>query len=241
MMLDATAGNRIMWKHSNYNPPNTVFIDREIKLARPPTIFADFTLLPFRDNIFDCAIFDPPFYTRQNPEKWIFYNPERKLSKYSEDRENPTHIPSHYGCYKSKEELLINITKGQKEIARVAKRLCFRWAEGKISLWNILSCFYSWEEIHRKIWTPRRKTLTDKTPHKKRVNRNAWITFIRRKRRMIRPCYFIEGEECYLSISKRVLCEMIKGGFLDTEKVTWCDKYSQFKENHDMEENVNGV
>ena len=179
VVLDATAGNRIMWP--NKNPPLTVFMDKETRLAISPDIFADFRFCPFRNNVFDCAIFDPPFYYTLNPENWIFYNPKRKLSKYSEKRKNPTHIPTHYGCYKNKRELLINITRGQQELARVAKRLCFRWADGKgrISLWRILSCFFSWKEIYRRKWSPRKMKLSDKLRFSKRIGYNYWITMIR--------------------------------------------------------------
>lgn len=57
LMLDATADNRAMWR--NKEPPAVIFLDRELRLARPPTVFADNRYCPFRDGVFDCVIYDP--------------------------------------------------------------------------------------------------------------------------------------------------------------------------------------
>jgi len=168
-MLDATAGNRIMWPYKN--PPNVVFMDRELKLGRPPHIFADFRFCPFRENVFETVIFDPPHKITRNMPPW-WNSPE--MDKNPAGSKWPGSTKSWYGFYETKIEMLSSIYKGQKEFARIAKRLCLKWSEISVPLWNILPLFDEWEKKHEVS----RKMKTGKIPH-------FWITFIRSSLRMV--------------------------------------------------------
>ena len=71
MMLDATAGGRMMW--FDKNPDNVLFVDKRVVppgsiVQQPlwsvePDIQADFCALPFADNSFEMVVFDPPHAT----------------------------------------------------------------------------------------------------------------------------------------------------------------------------------
>ena len=157
MILDATAGNRMMWP--NKYPPNTIFLDKQIKLVRPPDIFASNEYCPFRDDIFDCVIYDPPHVAKVSPAK---------TGKFR----NPEH-PSYYGWDISKKDLLINLHKAQKEFQRLTKRLCFKWSYnptmggGKNHLWKVLPFFlHDWKIINK--WEKKKRNTT-----------TWWITFVR--------------------------------------------------------------
>jgi len=148
----------MMW--SNKFPPNTVFMDKEIRLFRSPDIFADFRHCPFRNDIFDCVIFDPPHIIRRGgPIPW-FSDPSSSL-----------HGKSWYGYFDNKIEALTSINKAQKEFSRIGKRLCFKWNESTISLWKILPFFKEWHEIYRK------EIIKDL--NKSSLAKTYWITFIR--------------------------------------------------------------
>ena len=164
MILDATASNRSMWK--NKNPKNTIFMDHELNLHRPPTLFADFKFCPFRDDIFECVIFDPPYYIRRD-NNWYFWNPEG--IKILKGRKEPV---AHYGLYRSKRELLINLANGAKEFYRISNRLCFQWGEGVLSLWQVLSLFKPWKKIFQREIIKKRGGL-------KKRSRIYWVTFVR--------------------------------------------------------------
>ena len=169
MMLDATAGHRSMWR--NKNPPNTIFIDRELALYKPPDVFADFRFCPFRDNVFECVIFDPPYYIR-NDNNWYFWNPDgKKIDKRTKDHPNPTKI-THYGLYRSKKEVLTNLIGGSREFYRISKRLCFQWGEGVFSLWQVLPLFKPWKMIYKREIIKKRAGL-------KRKSSLFWVTFVR--------------------------------------------------------------
>jgi len=150
MLLDATAGNRMMWK--NKTPPNTIFLDIEKNLSIPPDIIADNRYCPFRDNIFDCIIYDPPHYVNAPP-----WHRDPSLT-YKASRGN---WGTFYGNFKSKEEMFSSIYKAQKEFLRISKRLCLKWSEVRVSLWNVLVFFKDWIEINRV-----------------KTNNYYWITFI---------------------------------------------------------------
>ena len=150
MMRDATAGARMMWP--NKNPPYTVFLDRNTDGPVPPHIYGDYRRLPFRDDVFDCVIFDPPHAARNKQYKKFNWT----------NREHP----SYYGWDITKTELLSGIAKAQKEIARVSKRLCFKWGEVDWTLWQILPLFRPWKEINRKL------TNAGRVP-------TWWVTFVR--------------------------------------------------------------
>ncbi len=154
-MLDATAGNRMIWGENKYND-NTVFMDIETRLARPPDVFGSSTHCPFREDVFNCVLFDPPWGINMPP--W--------WSK-------PESLGNNYGNFKTKRALLSYIHKSQKEFARLSPRLCLKWGERNVSLWKILAFFKSnWKEIFRR-----------ETGGIKSKTKNYWVTMVLRSSR----------------------------------------------------------
>ena len=151
MILDATAGNRMMWK--NKNPPLTVFMDKEIRLQNPPDVFGVWEHCPFRDDVFLSVIFDPPHKFNRSCGFWA--EPDS---------------PNYYGADIRREKLISGIYHGTKEFLRIAKRLCLKWCDDEISLWKILGLVdKGWKEILRK--------KDDKI--RAHGNSTWWITYIR--------------------------------------------------------------
>ena len=121
----------------NKNPPNTIFLDKEIGLARPPHVFGEWRYLPFKDNSFDCIMFDPPHL--------IFMGPKSM-------HRNPQDTRGWWGInWPNRMTLLRTIVGAQREFARVAKRLIFKWGEsrdgGKVD--KLIPLFSKWQEIYR--------------------------------------------------------------------------------------------
>ena len=148
MILDATAGNRTMWKHKNTE--NIIYIDIEKKLERKPTIFTDNTNTPFLSGIFDTIFYDPPHGWG---DKTIWYAYKHRSKEYFEkwgDRK----IPRYYGTdkYKSRSELVAHIYHAQKEFYRILKDdglLWLKWNEYSIPLARLLTFFGDWRELMR--------------------------------------------------------------------------------------------
>lgn len=161
MILDATAGSRQMWP--NKNPPHVVFMDKNIHAFIPPHIFASNEYCPFRDHVFGCVLFDPPHAGKGKTSiklKWA----------------DPTNR-NYLGLDTTKQKILINIYKAQKEFQRLTNRLCFKWSwnpkMGKsrgTPLENVLPFFKDWKVIHKKEWKNRTATAS------------YWITFVRSSR-----------------------------------------------------------
>ena len=163
-MLDATAGNRMIWP--NKHPPNVVFMDKEFSLDFPPHIFGDFRHPPFREDVFDCVLFDPPHSWTMPP--WMLDPKRRKRKEFK--KHNPKYkdsARSWYGVFKSKRDLLSSINEAQKAFSRLAPRLCLKWSELSVSLWKILPFFTKWKRVH----TLERKSKYARLPH-------FWVTFI---------------------------------------------------------------
>ena len=134
MILDVTAGNRHLWK--NKNPDQVIFLDEEIRLRIPPHIFSVWRYLPFRDNSFDCIIFDPPHVFSLTSQ----FNKDPKAKPHGQKK-----IPGWYGAFKSRIDALTQIFHAQKEFSRVAPRMCFKWNEASLSLWNVIGLFDCWK------------------------------------------------------------------------------------------------
>ncbi|MDD5263883.1 MAG: hypothetical protein PHU43_03505, partial [Candidatus Bipolaricaulis sp.] len=71
MILDVTAGYRIMWG-KNRDDPNVIFIDqrREVK----PTIIAVWAYLPIRSEVIQGAVDDPPHMLYESKGKPMGFN-----------------------------------------------------------------------------------------------------------------------------------------------------------------------
>ena len=147
-ILDATAGNRMMWK--NKMPPDVIFMDKETRLRIPPHVFATWEKLPFRDNAFSLIIFDPPHYAGFGKNS-IHKDPSGE---------------SWLGEFGNKRKLMRAIVNASKEFSRTSKRLCLKWCEsywgyfekttGRYrkrnetpTLWKVLGALYSWREVFR--------------------------------------------------------------------------------------------
>ena len=148
MILDATAGNRTMWKHKNTE--NIIYIDIEKKLERKPTIYADNTNTPFLSGIFATIFYDPPFIIRKG-EGTFFSRPG--TSKRVQKTMGLGGF-SFYGVgrYTTKQALIAHIYRAEKEFTRILKDdgvLWLKWNETDISLNRILSLFTDWHELLR--------------------------------------------------------------------------------------------
>ena len=150
MFLDASAGNRMMWRRKDH--PLFVFMDKNPLLQVPPDILAVWEYLPFRDGVFKTAFLDPPHKFNRSSGFWA----------------EPS-SPNYYGADIRREKLVSGIYHGTRELLRVAKRLCFKWCDDEISLQRILSLIpKGWKEINR--WKD------DKI--RAHGNSTWWITFI---------------------------------------------------------------
>jgi len=148
MILDATAGNRVIWRLKN--PPNVIFLDVETRLPRKPDIYADNRLMPFRNEVFDMIIFDPPFSWGEEFGVYNRYVNEKRRIEESKGTKPFT----YYGAdkYKSRGELISAIYKTQVELSRVLKSdgvLMLKWGEVDIPLTNVLTVFQGWMEMMR--------------------------------------------------------------------------------------------
>ena len=141
-----TAGNRGLWSGCNVDVSQVVFLDRELKLKTPPDVFADHRYLPFRDDVFEVAIYDPPFMARRNPpQKWN----DPTEAEYVNNR---GFVASNkwWGMPKTTSELWGTIHRAQQELNRVTGRICLKWGEIDYTLWKVLPFFKNWREIHRQ-------------------------------------------------------------------------------------------
>ena len=158
--LDSTAGNRVIWNCKT--PPDWIFCDREIKLGLSPDVFCDNRYLPFRDNVFQCAIYDPPY---QWGDKLWARDPKGKTEGGSKW--------SWYGTYKNKRDLIQNLIKASRELYRVSMRLCFKWCEFALPLSNIISLFIPpWIIFQQKGHNSKKQTSKNQT---------WWVTMVRTK------------------------------------------------------------
>lgn len=116
-ILDATAGYRGMWFDKDH--PDTVFID--IRPETRPGIIADNTQLPFKDETFDMAIYDPP-HIKGGPTHWCSKKyGTRKPTTFKRD---------------------IRLAAG--ELLRVLRHegiLIFKWSTHDIALSTVLKLF----------------------------------------------------------------------------------------------------
>lgn len=125
-ILDMCCGSRMFW----FDKDNTdvEFVDiRQFYEELPtghvidvnPTTVADFRNLPFEDNSYHLAVFDPPHLLHAGDNSWL----AKKYGKLNQD------------TWKQ------DITKGFDEAMRVLKpygTLVFKWNEEQISLPEIL-------------------------------------------------------------------------------------------------------
>ena len=145
-ILDATAGNRSIWKtkESSY----VIWIDIEKELEFKPDRFLDCTQTDFPNNYFHTIVFDPPHLFGVKKNTTIFSTPSKERS----DKNWPQHkrrYPRYYGSdkYKTKTDLLNFVYRSQKEFYRIIMcggLLWIKWNECIISFNEVLALFKNW-------------------------------------------------------------------------------------------------
>lgn len=128
VILDACCGSRMFW--FDRKNPKVVFMDNRTeeqtlcdgrKLEIKPDVVGDFRHIPYPDNTFYLAIFDPPHLLRAGPKSWL----AAKYGKLSPDWQE-------------------DLKQGFAECIRVLKpngTLVFKWNETQIKLSEILHLF----------------------------------------------------------------------------------------------------
>ena len=128
-ILDATCGSRMIWFDKQH--PDALYMDnRELTdilcdgrtLNIHPDIVADFRAMPFADNTFHLAIFDPPHLLSAGRDSWL---------------------AKKYGLL-DRVTWKDDIRQGFRECMRVLKpngTLIFKWNEDQVPLREVLKCF----------------------------------------------------------------------------------------------------
>ena len=149
-ILDATAGNRNIWKTKESS--NVIWIDIEKELEFKPDILLDCTKTHFPDNYFFSIFFDPPHDYGLKKNHRIHTTPSKKVAdeKWDYGRTYTT----YYGWdkYNSQTQLLSFIHKAQNEFYRILKdngMLWLKWCEIKLPLYKILPFFKKWNQMMR--------------------------------------------------------------------------------------------
>ena len=144
MILDATSGYRGIWFDKNRN--DVVYVDRRRDVK--PTIIADFTKLPFKDECFDLEIFDPP---------------QQAFGAKSE-------MAKRYGCFKFT-VICAMVKEAAKELYRVLKQGCFlnfkwntvheKWLFDTVKLEKVIGYFSMFDPLVGQRTAKRGGTRTD--------------------------------------------------------------------------------
>jgi len=173
LILDATAGNRTMWKHKTSD--SIIYIDLERKLKHKPTIFADNTNTPFLSSSFDTIFFDPPHdYGRDDSDILGMSRIQKKYAKKTEKR-----LHSYYGWkyVPTRVEMIKLLYNAQKEFHRILKNdglLWLKWCELKFTIDRVLAIFHEWTELLRVPVTS--------TSHTMGQAQTYWICLTKEKR-----------------------------------------------------------
>jgi len=143
-VLDATAGNRHIWKGDmptlELRDEHIIFADIELELKVPPDIFCDNTRLPFRNKVFDEIIYDPPHHQFGSSD--LFGDPKERKGSF-------------WGNFKSKKHLKQLLKGGSRELHRVLKLegdLHVKWCESPVT-WTTVSKYF------RKLWQLKKYTV----------------------------------------------------------------------------------
>jgi len=172
VILDATAGNRTMWKEKDH--PDIIYIDMERELEVPPTLFCDNTKTPFLNDTFDTIFWDPP-------HMWGVYNRTFSKPNFAEQKKilpNKRSMDPYYGIdkYASQWQLKVHLRKAEEEFNRILKPegiLWLKWNECSIPLRNILLLLEKWDTIMRI------KQSSTKNPMGK--HNTYWVAMIHKK------------------------------------------------------------
>ena len=149
-LLDATAGNRMIWAHVGKKSDYVVFMDKEPNLAIPPDVLAVWGHLPFRDQVFSCVIFDPP---------------HSRFGKNSMHQDTKGH--RWWGNLSKRWQT--DFYKAAQEFIRVSDILCFKWNETSHVIDKILPLFRPWKIKYMK---------KHQSSMKRGKSTTWWVTFI---------------------------------------------------------------
>lgn len=146
MILDATAGNRHIWKYKDSE--NIIYIDMERQLQISPTLFCDHACTPFLSKLFDSIFYDPP---HSWGKKSHYYAYPRSTPEYVEKYKDKS-IPRYYGWdkFKNRGALISGVFLAQKEFYRILKDeglLWLKWNEISIPLNKIMTIFTEWRVL----------------------------------------------------------------------------------------------
>jgi len=169
VIIDITAGNRHIYGGRLPSDlsieEEIIFIDIEYDLKVPPTIFADNTKLPIRDEVISTHIYDPPY--------WFFGS-----SKWHGDPKEAS--GSFWGNFRNLGNLNRLLRGASKEIKRTLKiggDVFVKWCDGAIAWDNTVGkCkpwaffYWSFREVSREEW----ESKSGRTKHVTR-----WIRFTR--------------------------------------------------------------
>jgi len=108
--------------------------------------------------VFNCIVFDPPHAIGFSKTS-IHANPKAPHGSW-------------WGYFKTRREMVTSLIKAQKEFSKLTDRLCLKWNDSTISLWNILPLFSEWVEVNRK-----------ENKSKSNVSKSStfWVTFTRKE------------------------------------------------------------
>ncbi len=173
MILDATAGNRAIWRKKE--SPHILWIDIEPELEIPPDMVLDCTATGFEAGRFHTIFFDPPHGWGKDPNRsWTTI---RNMKEREEYPWKPPSQLSYWGWekYKSKSALLAFIHKAQKEFNRILTPdgiLWVKWNEVNIPLSPILPLFRNWDEMMRLTIGSKNQTLGE--------TQTYWVMFMKK-------------------------------------------------------------
>jgi len=145
-ILDATAGNRMMWRTKEDS--RILWIDIEPDLTITPDILLDCTDTKFEEKRFNLIVFDPPHIVGGRKYGSVFSTPN--MTEQGKKWRPGRSVPAYYGSdkYQTRNELLSFITKAEKEFYRILSDngvLFIKWNEVTIPLEEILGIFSKWK------------------------------------------------------------------------------------------------
>jgi len=169
-ILDATAGNRTLWKTKEDS--RILWIDIEPELSFKPDLLLDCTDTKFEDKRFNLIIFDPPHEWGREKNETLFTTPNEEIAKKNWSERGH---PRYYGAdkYKTGEDLISFIFKAEKEFSRILNDngvLFIKWS-------NIRIVFDKFSEIFSK-WNLMIKIPTKKTDLS--GNQTYWFMFMKK-------------------------------------------------------------
>ena len=185
-ILDATSGNKTMWKKNESD--KILWIDIEEELEYAPDILMDCTNTDFNDGRFHTIFFDPPHEWGRKKYSNIFTIPNRTHPNYAKYKLGGGDTYYGWDKYETKSKLLMFISKSQNEFYRILSNdgcLWVKWNEYKIKVSEIIPLFLNWDLMMRTYGTPPRQESQTKT---------YWLLFMKKENKLLQSM-IVDGEE----------------------------------------------